>query len=216
MKFLIPMATLVAFSSVSANVLYDAGTGVSYTYACDSGPDACLLIGGDYWTIYDDFSLQSDAKVSGFSFVDAVFHGTPAENYVSTTWSLYASDPSLGAGAIASGTAVASVSPYPYLSAHQFDVEIPSIELSAGVYWLGISNTLTMGAESTPVGTESTLPSLTFGFYQYSPTTSFWHQNVGDRSMQVYGISAVPEPSVMPLLALGLLGLAWGVTRRRQ
>lgn len=216
MKHILPIAALLAFSSVSAEVLYDSGPGVRYTYACDSGPDACGLFGGVYWTVYDDFSLQSNATVSGFSFVDAIFHGTPAENYVSTTWSLYASDPSLGSEAIAGGTAVASVSPYPYLSAYQFDVEIPGIDLNGGVYWLGISNALTMGAESTPVGIESTLPSMTPGFYQYSPTTSFWYQNVGERSMQVYGISAVPEPSVMSLIAFGLLGLAWGVTRSRQ
>jgi hypothetical protein len=108
---------------------------------CDAGPAVFSCGGTGSWTFYDDFYLTTDAVVTGFDYVDYCFGGGPAD-YVETVFSFFDADP-FSSSPIASGTAVAVLTATGMPDEYRFEVGGLSLALSAGDYWLGISNTLT-------------------------------------------------------------------------
>jgi hypothetical protein len=181
----VTLATICCSSSpcVAADLLFDNGAPFISTGRCDQGPTGCG--GTGTWTYYDNFSLAAPSTITEFDYLDVFDQGGPA-NYSTTNWSLWNGDPFTAGAPVASGSSVATVSPSS--GAHLFTVTGLSQSLSAGVYWLGINNTVTNNAITFPFGT----PGALFGA-RHSDGVTQLSAGLPDRVFRIYG-TQVPEP----------------------
>src|SRR5579864_1468330 len=114
-------------------VLWNNGAAIVNSFHCDLNYAACSATG---WTIGDDFTLISDANVTGFTYNDVIVAGSPTD-YTGTAWNLWGGDPFAGGALLASGLDVGTV------SSGLDGMELVTVSglnafLSAGTYWLGI------------------------------------------------------------------------------
>ena len=86
--------------------------------------------------------------------------------------------------------------------------------LEAGSYWLYFYSydEVYMGSSTYPVPNRLVEVFSDHGYYQ--PSTAWWYQNL-DFGVRIEGSAAVPEPSTLLLLGLGLIGIT-GVTRKSR
>lgn len=116
-------------------------------------------------------------------------------------------------------------------------ITLPGDLLSAGTYWLAISNVMyssppTVNGTAFPVlpGNATSFPE--FGWDQSDGPSYFWSNQVGflgansntsdpcggncsySESFQILGLPAAPEPGTLALIGAGLLGLGW-LTRKK-
>ena len=192
--------------------LYDNGpvNDPSAVGRCDSG--ISFGCGGDGdWTFYDDFVVTGDATMTGFDYVDWFSSVGPA-NYVSTDWSLYDADPFVAA-AIASGTAVASLTPTGPAFQYRFEVAGLSQALTSGVvYWLGISNNVTGNISTTAARVDDPGGGLNASKQADGAGNQLDFPGFENRAFRIEG-TPVPEPrGALPILAVGAALL---VSRRR-
>ena len=202
-------ALVLAARGVPAVTLYDNGpvTDPAKFGLCDSAPLACGGTGS--WTYYDNFVLASDSIVTGFDYTDWFDFGTPAD-YVATSWSLFAADP-FSSAAIASGSALAILTPNGPADQFRFEIGGLGIAVSAGVeYWLGISNTLSGGAVTSVTRVDNPGSGLDAA-KQSDGVSDLDLPSFENRAFRVEG-TVVPEPATGALVGLGIVSL--GLARR--
>jgi len=199
------LALVVFGAPAQAAVLWDNGTATGDSHVCDSTPANCGGAGG--WVIYDNFTLSSGAKVTGFTYNSYFEIGA---TYSGTNWTLWSSDPFTAAGPVASGTVVAVLSSGAAGST-LFTATGLDISLAPGTYWLGTTNiadadTVTTRASANGNG----LP----GFKQTDqlPGGCCQFNRDGDTAFTIEG--STPEPATFSVLALGALLIGLKIRRR--
>ncbi len=175
------------------------------------------------FTIYDDFSLSSDAVV------DSVFWQQHDRDvtYLSTTLSFYSNTVS-AANLVQSFTLPAtrtanSNGTIATFSGFDYEVTGLGLVLSAGNYFLGIHNDIVAGATSATTWNESTgsAQSIAGRSQGITPNTADFAQFNNENSVfqirSEMSVSAVPIPAALPLFAggLALMGLL-GWRRKRS
>jgi len=196
----ITLAASVLASASQAAVAFDNGPiGVSAGW-CDSGVGQC---GGGSWTIADNFSLSTKSVVTGLDTWNG--YGNIGD-YVSTNWSIWASQPTGLTAPIASGNAVGTVSmDSGFMLAA---VSGLSVTLDAGSYWIGFSHQLTGATPWTYVTSLSGQNDVIQLNGNYINTS-----NQTDAAFRIHA-TAVPEPSSLALIMGGLAVV--GVAARRR
>jgi hypothetical protein len=182
----------------AADLLFDNGTPFIDSNRCDQGPTGCG--GTGTWTYYDNFNLAAPSTITEFDYQDFFQAGGPA-NYMTTNWSLWNGDPFTAGAPVASGSSVATLTPSSPSNAYLFTVTGLNQPLPAGVYWLGINNTVTNNAITTTYSTTGVLPGA-----RHSDGGTEMFTNRPDRVFRIYG-TQVPEPGCALLASLAAISV---------
>jgi hypothetical protein len=191
------VVVMLSMGSIHAGtILWNNGPVTGDSRWCDSTPTLCGGTGG--WTGYDDFTVGA-STITGFTYNDFIDdNGQTGDTYLGTNWSVWSSDPSTSAGPIASGTSLAVLTAGS-LGSTLFTVTGLNVNLSGGLYWLGIQNiadsqTLTDRGESSGNG----LPGFETG-----DEGGIFNFLTGDTAFTIDGNSiASPEPATGTLTFL--------------
>jgi hypothetical protein len=181
-------------------VIFDNGPVTGNALWCDQGPSGCG--GSGNWTYYDNFNLPGPRIITEFDYTDILT--TPA-NYVTTNWSLWNADPFTAGAPAASGSSVATIAPAGI--GQLFTVSGLSQVLPAGVYWLGINNTMRNGDEVSVASATGVLAGA-----KQSDGLTFFYDGRPERAFRIYGTN-VPEPTGSILVLTGMF--VGGACRRR-
>ncbi|HYL34338.1 MAG TPA: PEP-CTERM sorting domain-containing protein [Bryobacteraceae bacterium] len=209
MRTLINCTALLALSAAvyADPVLWNNGAPTLNSFACDTN-NSCVIPG---WTVGDDFTLSSGATITGFTYNDFFTGGSSASDYTGTAWNIWNGNPFSGGTVVASGSTTGAT------SAGLAGTELISITglnvlLSPGTYWLGIETQEANGAIWSRA-----LSSDTGDYKQWSGPTNDGGSGLGqDRfnllgetafTVEGNGTSAVPEPSNVVLVGLGMAGM---------
>lgn len=195
-KYAVAVAVWLSASLAQAGVVFNNGAPAGDSHVCISRYIDCNRAGA--WTVYDQFSLTTDATVTGFANwnLQAGIQGTW---YYGTNWSIWSASPANSGVILYSGKSVGTVSDdgrYKFVS-----VDGLSLDLAAGTYWLGINHDA-----SSQVG-------WTYAYSTSQPdnaVVSNGSDTFINRRALAFTISAVPEPETyaMLLAGLGLVGFA--------
>jgi hypothetical protein len=185
------------------------------------------------WTVFDNFSVPSQGWiVNGFDFTD-FFITTPKSAYTGgTAWSIWKGDPLSGGTLVANGTTVATLTDIANPGACatsnclvQFHVNITSVTLSAGTYFIGTSNNLTAGGRTDrAIGGAGGANFESLPGWQQSQGSingSLWQSNItspprGDDSSFAIQGEVAPEPGTWALMVLSFAGILFVGRRRLQ
>jgi len=217
MKITLPVVMIglltVSFSrTAKADSIWSNGLALSISTNCNSSPDMCNGPAGNTgWTVYDNFNITSATTISGFSY-DSFFLVGSAADYLSTNWSIWATDPigSLGSlPPLASGNAVATLSPDSFATA--FTVSGLNLDLTTpGTYWFGYDNVLNSGDSAETLAILSDDATDLPGYEQASNDGSIMFNQSGNTVFSINGTldansdPPTPEPSTWALAGLGL------------
>ena len=200
---------LLMSASVNADALYDSGQATDNSYKCVA--EGCL--GSTEWWIISEFTADDTWDITGFDFFAADFNdnnpnGEGLSNYVSTSWEIISGDDPYGE-ALYSGTTTASISTaysFTDITNNSFDVisfliSDLEIQLESGTYFL---------AEHHDFSDESQFTGLeTYERNTYYHTDREGDDFTGSRTHVVQIIGTVPEPALIAIFGLGLVGLGF-------
>jgi hypothetical protein len=195
--FLLALACILVAVPASAGVLYDnTGPGSLTTNAW-----SFYNGGGGGSSVTDSFTLTTLAQVNGISFD---VWTNPGDSLNSYTWSI--SDSAFGApiatGDVAGGPNTQVATAYGYYSILQESISIPDVDLTAGTYWLELSN-----------GSDAYDTSVWWD--ESDGASAAFSSDAGAIASETFQINGtVPEPSSVLLLAPAMLALA-GLTRKK-
>jgi PEP-CTERM motif len=178
----------------------------------DNGPINGTITG---WTINfgyvvsDSFTVSSATSLTGAQI--GLWAAPGDDNPTSVQWSIgsatYGSD-------ISSGTGVLS-STYQYTNGYGYDILKSTFSLTGSVaagttYWFTLQNAV-LPSGNPIYWDQNNGPSTAYenSVGQLTPPN-------GSESFQLYGTSAVPEPSTVTLLTIGVVGLVGYRWRRRK
>jgi len=215
MKKLLGMFTFLLMSaSINAAALYDSGQATKNSYKCVA--EGC--IGSTEWWVISEFTADQTWDISGFDFFAVDFNGNNTNgeglsNYVSTSWEIISGDDPYGE-ALYSGTTAATISnaySFTDIFGDNFDVisfliSDLEIQLESGTYFL---------AEHHDFSDESQYTAL-----ETNERSTYYHTDregdrfTGDSTHVVQIIGAVPEPALIAIFGLGLIGL--GFSRKKK
>ena len=201
--------------SVSTNAaLYDSGQATANSYKCVA--EGC--IGSTEWWVISEFTADDTWDITGFDFFAADFNGNNSKgeglsNYVSTSWEIISGDDPYGI-ALYSGTTEASISnSYSFTDKFGDSFDVISflisdleIQLESGTYFL---------AEHHDFSDESQFTAL-----ETNENSTYYHTDragdrfTGDKTHVVQIIGTVPEPALIAIFGLGLIGL--GFSRKKK
>lgn len=211
---------VVLAGNVHAALLYSNGPVTGDSGYCDQGPGGCGLSETDSLTLYDNFQVLNDSHVTGFDYNDYIHNGSSVD-YINTVWSIWDVDPSVpflptpweptppDLQPLYSGVSVASLSDGA-LDSYLFTVSDLELNLSSGIYWLAISNTVTSGTITTyALSDNSGLSGEAFTHSIHGYVSTHY-----DRAFNVYG-SPVPVPASLWLLSSGVIGV-FGLAKRKR
>ncbi|HEY3839256.1 MAG TPA: hypothetical protein VGL72_21935 [Bryobacteraceae bacterium] len=196
--FLLALACVLAAVPASAGVLYDnTGPGSLTTNAW-----SFYNGGGGGSSVTDSFTVASGLDhVTGIDFDVWV---NPGDSLNSYTWSISSSafGAPIASGNVAGGPNTQVATAYGYYSILQESVSIPDLDLTAGTYWLELSNG--SDAYDTAVWWDES-----------DGASAAFSSDAGAIASETFQIDGtVPEPSSVLLLAPAMLALA-GLTRKK-
>ena len=213
-KILSMFIFLLMSASVNAAALYDSGQATKNSYKCVA--EGC--IGSTEWWVISEFTADQDWDITGFEFFATDFNdtnpnGVGLSNYLSTSWEIISGDDPYGA-ALYSGTTKASTSDaYSFTDRFNDSFDVVSflisdleIQLESGTYFL---------AEHHDFSDESQFTALETNEKQtYYHTDRAGDRFTGDSTHVVQVIGTVPEPALIAIFGLGLIGL--GFSRKKK
>ena len=209
-----------AATTANASVLYDAGPVAVDTGRCVS--NSCG--GANEWWAIAAFSADTNWNVTGFEFFANDFDNVGSSKYESTDWQIISSADPYGP-ALYEGSTVASVTITPsntVISANQVSfVNVTSfllsgidIDLASGDYYLAQHHNFM-----------ASNPSINYSVLSTSDYDNNWYHTDGNYqftdprvvAQKIYGAAAsVPEPAMVAILGLGLLGLSFTRKQKRK
>ena len=234
----------------AASVTWSNGT-VNLTFPSDLQFDCggCALTGAPY-TAFDNFSVPAGPQswqVSSFDFTDWFIHLSNKSDYKDTRWSIWNGDPLTTGKLVASGltlgtlTDVSGTCGGTSTCLEKVTVSGLNVTLASGnTYYLGVSNVLAAGGESSGRAYAS-------GGNAAGPGTSLAHWEISDGSttgvvgsawtagafnfnypavsgspqeqftaFDIIADQVTPEPGTLTLLSVALAGFGYFHRRRRN
>jgi hypothetical protein len=205
----------VSLENAGADVLWNNGTTTGSGGLCNNDTSGCGG-GGLGWTIYNSFTLSTTDTVTGLTYDSQFLSGLAS--YVSTNWSIWSSNPytSFASGPAYSGT-ITGVNSADVNSMTLTTITGLSVALTAGTYWIGLSNNLSGSGDESSYGAVSSLNTGT-STYQLLGDGERLNNPENQEAFTIdgtSGISATPLPAALPLFTggLGIIGL---LTRKRR
>ncbi len=217
MNKIISMFVLL-FASINANagILLDTGAP-----SIDSGLCVAQDCGGpEQWTAMSAFTATTDWTITGFEFFAVDTASVGNANYQSTTWKIFEAPSTPGIADLGAATYEATIqattSQYSIsdaifgdtLNITSFLISNLDIELSAGNYFLSQHHDFSQATNLTIAGTATAgiaTPSLFYNTdFEGSVNTS-----TDGIAQKIFGKVSIPEPALIALLGMGLIGLGW-------
>jgi hypothetical protein len=200
---------LLMSASVNAAALYDSGQATENSYKCVA--EGC--IGSTEWWVISEFTADDAWDITGFEFFATDFNdnnpnGEGISNYVSTSWEIISGDDPYGE-ALYSGTTAASTSTsysFTDLFGDSFDVisfliSDLEIQLESGTYFLAEHHDFSDESQFTVLETDQN--------DIYYHTDREGDRFTGENTHVVQIIGTVPEPALIAIFGLGLVGLGF-------
>ena len=207
-KFLLLFVLLGATCSAFADITFwqNSSNGTA-TVLCDTYLPSC---GGAGWTLYDDFVVSGQTRITDFTYTD-FFSTGQISSYVSTKWFVFGPNVADPFGTLAySGTAVAT-STLNGDGSYTFSITGLNLPMTNGTWIVGFSNVLNDPNAVTMRGAsdDPRLPE----WWQQSTDGSYQRTLDGNSAFSV-STTGTPEPGSLMLFGSGILGIA-GLLRRR-
>ncbi len=196
-----------------AGVLFSSGQAIGMDGFCDS---VTLLCGsGQYgdpstgWTIYSSFGFGEDEIMTGAGYGN--YFADPT-NYVSTNWSIWASDPRVGYadGPLYSGNSV-GVMTDGAAGSNTITFSGLDLALASGVYYFGFQNVVSYDSYEFYAKTHGS----DFQSSQSDQLGTFYNPEIPRAAFTIYGVGGVPEPATWLAMVAGF-GLIGATLRTRK
>lgn len=201
-----PFLLLIFAVQVKASIIYDNGPSIGDSTKCAGDSGKC----NGEWSVFDDFILTGETKITAVQWDANLF----VSDYTGATVGFYTADPVFEGGSLVQeftgyGSVIGDDSDWTNVN-----ITIQTeITLDAGVYWLGFQHHML-----------SNYASLDMSVDQTNGNATQW-QNNGDGAKKytyreltfsIHGAASksIPEPSILALFAVGLIGI--GIARRRK
>jgi hypothetical protein len=203
-------------ATANAGVLYDAGPVGVDTGRCVA--ETCL--GNENWWAISGFTADTDWNITGFEFFANDIFNAGVSNYESTSWQIISSDDPYGTALFSgdtTGTATITTSTTLYgvtnelINVTSFLLSGLDINLASGDYYLAQHHNFSVDATYTVLATTGS------GENWYH--TDYTERFTDDRlvAQKIFGtVASVPEPAMIAILGLGLLGLGYRRQQKRK